>query len=351
MLTPLFSSVNPEILSNVGVSLELVPPAVHESPAPHSWSQLERDTHVHRSGIGGSSEEILLDRRDVYLPPPAHPRFTNTSGLDNHDASSSSGFRYSRSRLEPQQDHDRDLVEDDNVLHVTSDRHQDLPRSREMAHQVVPSEENVEYVRPDDLNNASHGALEPASPAEDPETEAIVLDEDDEVGASDGIDSNDDDFQVKSLSSPGTATKLPESVNKFDPVAVEDGAKRHKQQAVTGCLEDNGSDSDDLVKPGTPLPLGEAFASLSEELDETDPERAEAAFQKLMFKLGDTRMEKLLRTHGYVKPKGPQPRQKSASQQLPIACLEPGCPKSFNRPCEMKYAQQPVPWLQAYTAG
>lgn len=319
---------------------EMIPPAVQESAAPPTWSQLERDTtRLPMSNVGGASEEPRLDRRDVCLPPPAHPRFMSTPGLENHDASNPGSCQNPLSSLASQQVRRQDLEVDDKILPDVYPGQERSQGSRETGFQSVPSGNNTGYVRPDDLSNRSPDALEPDSP------EVIVLDDDDdddddnEDGAPEDMDCRDDDYQVKSPSSPTTSFKPPEDRDELESGLDEDDAKRHGRRTETYSMKDTDSGSD-LVKPDTPSPSEKALAVSMDGLDKIN--HAEVEFQKLMSKLPKSQLEKLLRPHGYVRPKGPQPRHKDSSNQFPVACLDPSCSKRFKRPCEMKYVPYPV---------
>lgn len=321
---------------------KMIPPAVQESSAPPTWSQLERDTtHQPMSNLGGASEEPRLDRRNVCLPPPAHPRFMSTPGLENNDVSNPGSCQNPRSSLTSQQVRHQDLEVDDKILPDVYPGQERPQGSHETGFQIGPSGNNIGYVRPDDLSNRSPDALGPDSP------EIIVLDDDDdedddEDGAPEDIDCRDDDYQVKSPSSPTTSFKPPEDRDGLESGLGEDDAKRHERRTETYSMNDTDSGSDDLVKPDTPSPCEKGSAVSIDGLDEINHERAEVEFQKLMSKLGKSQLEKLLRPHGYVRPKGPQARHKDPSNQFPVPCPDPSCSKRFKRPCEMKYVPHPV---------
>lgn len=267
------------------------------------------------SGIG-ASEEFRLNQHD-YLPPPVRPNY--------------------RSILESQQANDQNLARNDSIFFGVYPRQEGPYSSDGTPYQGMRSGGNIGFVRPNDLSGRSSDAMGSASAAEEPEMEAIVLDDEDdgEVGAPEGIDKHDDDYQVNSLRSPVSPSKPLQGRDELEPLLAEDMAQQHKKLDETHSCP---ASTEGPLKPGALPPPDPASTGSPDDLDKLNSEGAEAAFRRLL-KLEPSQLEKLLLTHGYVKPKEPQakPKKAVAMESLQHACLEPECLKVFSRPCELKY--------------
>ena len=316
--------MNPEILSNVGVAPELIPPpGLGSSDLPAcpwpSWSQLEQESRV-----AGASGELRSNRHE-YLPTPVRSHY--------------------RGILEPQPADDRNLPRNASAVFGVYPRQQAEDESQQASYDNLPSGSNPRFVRPSDLKSMSPDDTDPASPAAQPEEDCIVLedseeeeeDDDDDVGASEGIDNHDASSQVHDRRSPALSPRPLQDRDELGRSLIEDMVEQNKRPEKIDSHPDPSSGAEEPERLGTPPTSGAISTSPSKNPEDTDAEGAEAALQKLMVQLDKDQLEKMLRTLGYVKPEEPQPKPKKwtdASSDL-IPCPEPGCNKGFRRRCEL----------------
>lgn len=319
LLTAGFRPANPEILSNVGVAPELIPPPMHGSPAPPSWSQLEQDAGVPVSGTG-TNVELSLNCNDMLAHP--HANDPNPARIDS-------------------------------VFFDACPRQDAQNGSHESGYQDM-SGGSLGFVRPNDLNTRNSSAMDPAPSSGEPEGDAIVLGDDENCGINDGvgtperIGNHDGDYQANGLRAPVIPFEPLQGCGEHGFFFPQDTLHQHKKSDETSPRSRTVSATDGSVRSGTPLPSDPASTTgSSENRAETDPEGAEATFQVLMGKLEQSQLEKLLLSHGYVKPKAAQTKPRKAAQSsshlAPVTCTEPTCRKTFNRNCELKYARPLFP--------
>jgi hypothetical protein len=341
LLTRGLSPPNPEVLSNVGVAPELIPPADHGSPAPMGWTRHGLDTHVHLSDCGKASEELPLDHPETSLQPAVDTRLLNVDGFADYNASNLRSIRTSHNPPESQRVHNQGLKDIDKAL--SDEYHREVDRIETALD--LPSGGNLGYIRPDDLSTRMPNY--PSTNSADGDNEAEVIAHGDDVDDYDGAleeddNSSEDDFNVKGSASPCVPSKEAHSSDESRLSPVTDSTKRLKGQSGSERLSETSSDLDDAIKRGTPGALDQAFRSSSEDMDDADLDEPEAVLKKLMAKLDKSQLEKLLRSQGFVKPKAQTKPKKlttvqDSSSRGQVTCTEPGCDKTFQRPCEMKY--------------
>jgi hypothetical protein len=172
-----------------------------------------------------------------------------------------------------------------------------------------------------------------------------LIDEDDEddvgdmaVSVTEGIDIQDDHDQNGDLVSLVASPRLLQNCEKPADNLMEDIDEGNKLVAEILSRSSSVPAAEDSVGRRSSTTSGCCTTALSEHPDITDAEGVEAALLKIVEKLSEERLEQLLRTRGYVKPKTQPAKPKKAVQGSGplLPCRESGCPKIFARPCELK---------------
>lgn len=352
LLTPAFSPPNPEDLLNVGVAPELILPSDQGSSTGPRWSGLHKDTNVHMSSAGSDPGDAALDCSDVSISSPVDVRSQDATGPGHHTASIFSGSQYSEIHGKSQEIYGRDLASCGNTASV--DHHRQHSQITD-----VLFGESPRYIRPRDLNYHTPDASPPASCAGDHESDVMGLDNEDDADDEplDDHATRHHNSEFRSVSTSATpATRHttreefrrrftgwdrpgPLSDSNFssaEAVNQEIDAEREPSQVKSWMSRGTGTAY--YNKVDTTL-SDQSSSSASEDLDKIN-DGVEAAFQKIKAQFGESEVEKLLSTCGFVKPKEPQARSRklatvqSSPSPLTIPCTQ--CDKRFNRRCELK---------------